>query len=92
MANALLLFLAELLLVGPGPDLLPSAPLALLFVVVGTAVAWYLAYGPAAVPAGDTTAGRTGAMRRRSDRSPVPALCDPDAAGRPRPRAPGAAR
>ncbi len=92
MVNTLLLFLAELLLIGPGPDALPSAPMALLFVAVGAAVAWYLAYGPAAVPAGDTTAGRTGAMRRRSERSAVPTLRDPDAAGRPRPRAPGAAR
>ncbi|CAL9506488.1 hypothetical protein SUDANB121_03563 [Nocardiopsis dassonvillei] len=92
MANALLLFLAELLLVGPGPDLLPSAPMALLFVVVGAALAGYLAYGFSTVPVCDTTAGRAGAMRRRSERSPVPALCDPDAAGRPRPRAPGAAR
>ncbi|WP_238347168.1 DUF6412 domain-containing protein, partial [Nocardiopsis dassonvillei] len=31
------------------------------------------------------------AMRRRSARLPVLTLCDPDAAGRPRPRAPGAA-
>ncbi|MFD6096146.1 DUF6412 domain-containing protein [Nocardiopsis flavescens] len=92
MAGALLLFLAELLLVGPSPDVLPTAPMALLFVVVGAALAWYTAHGAAAVPAGDTTAGRTGAMRRRSERSAVPALCDPDAAGRPRPRAPGAAR
>ncbi|MFY7065151.1 DUF6412 domain-containing protein [Nocardiopsis changdeensis] len=91
--HALLLFLAELLFIGPGPDALPSAPMALLFAAVGAAaVVWYLAYGPAAVPAGDTTAGRTGAMRRRSERSAVPTLRDPDAAGRPRPRAPGAAR
>ncbi|MFL1378950.1 MULTISPECIES: DUF6412 domain-containing protein [unclassified Nocardiopsis] len=92
MVNTLLLFLAELFLIGPGPDALPSTvPVALLFVAVGAAVAWYLAYGSAAVPAGDTTAGRTGAMRRRSERSAIPTLRDPDAAGRPRPRAPGAA-
>ncbi|WP_397221518.1 DUF6412 domain-containing protein [Nocardiopsis lambiniae] len=91
MLNALLTALFEVLFIGPAPDALPAAPLALLFVAVGAAVVWYLAHGAVPVPVGDTTAGRTDAMRRRSARLAVPALRDPDAAGRPRPRAPGTA-
>ncbi|GAA1112165.1 DUF6412 domain-containing protein [Nocardiopsis metallicus] len=72
----------------PGAD---SGALALLVVAVGVALAWLALRGTALWPAGDTATGAAHAMRRRSKRLPVLALCDPDAAGRPRPRAPGAA-
>ncbi|WP_026116666.1 DUF6412 domain-containing protein [Nocardiopsis valliformis] len=72
----------------PGAD---SGALTLLVVAVGAALAWLALRGTALWPAGDTATGTAHAMRRRSKKLPVLALCDPDAAGRPRPRAPGAA-
>ena len=36
------------------------------------------------------SSSRSLTIRRHADAAPVPALCDPDARGKPRPRAPGA--
>lgn len=68
-----------------------SGALTLLVVAVGVAMAWLALRGTALWPVGDTATGAAHAMRRRSKKLPVLTLCDPDAAGRPRPRAPGAA-
>ncbi|WP_159944170.1 MULTISPECIES: DUF6412 domain-containing protein [unclassified Nocardiopsis] len=89
----LLLAFAEFVMLGVVPvELLPT-PHALVLVVaaVGTAITWYVLRGTAPRPEGDTAACVGRAMRRRSARLPVLPLRDPDAAGRPRPRAPGAA-
>lgn len=72
----------------PGAD---SAALTLLVVAVGAALALLALRGTVLWPVGDTATGAAHAMRRRSKKLPVLTLCDPDAAGRPRPRAPGAA-
>ena len=89
-----LFLLMEFLLLGFQP-LEPAAGLSpgscvLLLVVVGAAVALYFLRGTGLCP-GDTTTTASRGMRHRSARMPVVTLCDPDAAGRPRPRAPGAA-
>jgi hypothetical protein len=65
--------------------------LTLLTVAVCAALALLALRGALLWPAGDTATGAAHAMRRRSRKLPVLTLCDPDAAGRPRPRAPGAA-
>ncbi|GHC96279.1 hypothetical protein GCM10007079_48730 [Nocardiopsis terrae] len=70
---------------------MPGGALTLLVVAVGAALAWMALRGTAPWPVGDTATGTAHAMRRRSRKLPVLTLCDPDAAGRPRPRAPGAA-
>lgn len=90
---SLLLALFEFLMLGAVPvDLLPApGSLVLLVAAVGTAVVWCVLRGTGPAPAGDTATGTALAMRHRSARVPVLALRDPDAAGRPRPRAPGAA-
>ncbi|NYH52366.1 MULTISPECIES: DUF6412 domain-containing protein [Nocardiopsis] len=90
---SLVLTFFEFLMLGVVPaELLPSpATLALLLATVGTAVALCVLCGAAPRPAGDTATRTAHAMRRRSARMPVLALRDPDAPGRPRPRAPGAA-
>ncbi|WP_150240422.1 DUF6412 domain-containing protein [Nocardiopsis quinghaiensis] len=90
---SLLLAFFELLMLGVVPAELLPAPdtLTLLLVTVGAAVAWYVLCGAGPWPAGDTATGAAHAMRRKSARLPVPTLRDPDAPGRPRPRAPGAA-
>ncbi|MDA2814128.1 DUF6412 domain-containing protein [Nocardiopsis sp. RSe5-2] len=72
-----------------------SAPLlgavALLAVVtVSTALACAVVRGLSALFLPDSGEARRGSMRRRSDAAPVPPQRDPDAAGKPRPRAPGA--
>ncbi|MFC3998359.1 DUF6412 domain-containing protein [Nocardiopsis sediminis] len=63
----------------------------LALVAVGAALAWIAVRGVAAWPVPDSEGGRADAMRRRSDRAAAPPLRDPDAPGKPRPRAPGAA-
>ncbi|WP_017585879.1 DUF6412 domain-containing protein [Nocardiopsis ganjiahuensis] len=76
----------------PGDLPLPGADggaLTLLVVAVGAALALLVLRGTALWPVGDTATGAAHAMRRRSKKLPVLTLCDPDAAGRPRPRAPG---
>ncbi|MFD6948810.1 hypothetical protein A6A08_14855 [Nocardiopsis sp. TSRI0078] len=90
---SLVLAFLEFLMLGVVPAELLPAPdtLALLLATVGAAVALCVLYGAGPWPAGDTATGAAHAMRRRSARAPVPALRDPDAPGRPRPRAPGAA-
>ncbi|PDP85868.1 hypothetical protein CQJ94_19145 [Glycomyces fuscus] len=90
---SLLLAFFEILMLGVVPaEFLPvPGSLALLVAAVGAAVACYVLRGTGPCPAGDTAAGAVRAMRRRSARLPVLTLRDPDAAGRPRPRAPGAA-
>ena len=65
--------------------------LVLVAVAVGTALTWMVLHGTAPWPVGDSATGAGRAMRRRSARLPVLTLRDPDAAGRPRPRAPGQA-
>lgn len=76
----------EILALGPqGPTLV------LVAVAVGTALTWMVLRGTALWPVGDSATGAGHAMRRRSARLPVLTLRDPDAAGRPRPRAPGQA-
>jgi len=87
-----LLLLVESLLLGfhpwePVAQLAPGS-FVLLMVAVGTAVALYLLRGPGLWP-GDLATATARAMRRKSARMPVVTLCAPDAAGRPRPRAPG---
>ncbi|MDA2805573.1 DUF6412 domain-containing protein [Nocardiopsis suaedae] len=72
-----------------------SAPVfgafALLAVVtVSTALVCAVVRGLAAWILPDSGEARRGSMRRRSDAAPVPPQRDPDAAGKPRPRAPGA--
>nr|WP_246404359.1 DUF6412 domain-containing protein [Nocardiopsis algeriensis] len=83
--------LLEFVLLGtvPAEPLPVPAPLALLFVAVGAVVAWYFLRGSAPGPATEAVATAARAMRRRSEQLPVLPLRDPDAAGRPRPRAPG---
>ncbi|WP_017569506.1 DUF6412 domain-containing protein [Nocardiopsis halotolerans] len=90
---SLLLAFFEFLMLGVVPaELLPvPGSLVLLFAAVGVAVAWYVLRGTSPGTEGDTATGAAHAMRRRSARLPVLTLRDPDAAGRPRPRAPGAA-
>ena len=68
-----------------------AGALTLVVVAVGAALALLALRGTAPWPVGDTATGAASAMRRRSEKLPVLTLCDPDAAGRPRPRAPGAA-
>lgn len=65
--------------------------LVLVAVAVGAALTWMVLRGTALWPVGDSATGDGHAMRRRSARLPVLTLCAPDAAGRPRPRAPGRA-
>lgn len=62
----------------------------LLVVAVGAVVSLYFLRGAGLWP-GDSATTTARAMRHRSACLPVVTLCDPDAAGRPRPRAPGAA-
>ena len=68
-----------------------AGALTLVVVAVGAALALLALRGTAPWPVGDTATGTAHAMRRRSKKLPVLTLRDPDAAGRPRPRAPGAA-
>ncbi len=91
-----LLPLFEFLALGFLPTDLPlpgagGGALTLLVVAVGAALALLALRGMSLWPVGDTATGAAHAMRRRSRTLPVLSLCDPDAAGRPRPRAPGAA-
>lgn len=89
-----LFLLMEFLLLGFQPlelaAALAPAAFVLLAVALSVAVALYFLRG-AGLRSGDTATVTARAMRRRSARMPVVALCDPDAAGRPRPRAPGVA-
>ncbi|WP_304452292.1 DUF6412 domain-containing protein [Nocardiopsis sp. YSL2] len=89
----LLLAFAEFLLLGVLPTELVATPSSLgpLVLALGAALAWSVLFGVRSLPTGDTATGTGHAMRRRSLRLPVLTLRDPDAAGRPRPRAPGAA-
>ncbi|WP_017603084.1 DUF6412 domain-containing protein [Nocardiopsis alkaliphila] len=91
-----LLPLLEFLVLGVSPVefLTPGAQgpaLLLLAAAVGTALTWLIMRGMALWPITDQATGTGHAMRRRSARLPVLTLRDPDAAGRPRPRAPGSA-
>ncbi|HJE59534.1 MAG TPA: DUF6412 domain-containing protein [Nocardiopsis listeri] len=88
--------LFDFLLLGVLPtellDLGTQGPaLVLVAVAVGAALTWMVLRGTALWPVGDSATGAGHAMRRRSARLPVLTLRDPDAAGRPRPRAPGRA-
>ncbi|WP_116246454.1 DUF6412 domain-containing protein [Nocardiopsis sp. FIRDI 009] len=88
----LLITVFELLLLGPFPtELVPPPGSLALLAAVGAALALYVLHGLRPRPVRDAATTAARAMRRRSDRLPVPTLRDPDAAGRPRPRAPGAA-
>lgn len=69
---------------------LAPGTLTLVAVAAAFCLALYLARGPAPLPAGEAAADTARAMRRRSERLQVITLCDPAAAGKPRPRAPGA--
>ncbi|MEU3015782.1 DUF6412 domain-containing protein [Nocardiopsis sp. NPDC007018] len=71
----------------PGVD---GGAVTLLVVAVGAALVLLALRRTTLWPVGDTATGTAHAMRRRASKLPVLALCDPDAAGRPRPRAPGA--
>ena len=89
-----LLLLMESLLLGfhpwePVAQLAPGS-FVLLMVAVGAVVALYFLRGTG-LCSGDLVTVTARAMRRRSARMPVVTLCAPDAAGRPRPRAPGVA-
>lgn len=88
--------LFEFLLLGALPTELlafgtQGPALVLVAVAVGAALTWMVLRGTALWPIGDSATGAGRAMRRRSARLPVLTLRDPDAAGRPRPRAPGQA-
>ncbi|TDQ55248.1 DUF6412 domain-containing protein [Actinorugispora endophytica] len=59
---------------------------------VGAAVVWITAHGYGVRPLSETEIhARRGAMRRRERRAGAIVSRDPDASGKPRPRAPGAA-
>lgn len=73
---------------GAAPALGAFALLAV--VTVSTALVCAVVRGLAAWILPDSGEARRGSMRRRSDAAPVPPQRDPDAAGKPRPRAPGA--
>ena len=92
MSYALLLTM-EFLTLGALPfDLfaaLTSGTLALV-AVAASCLALYLVRGLMPWPTGEAAADAARAMRRRSERLPVVTSCAPDAAGKPRPRAPGA--
>lgn len=68
------------------------APGTLTLVAVAAAfhLALYLVRGLTPWLTGEAAADTARAMRRRSERLPVVTLCNPAAAGKPRPRAPGA--
>ncbi|MCY9786254.1 DUF6412 domain-containing protein [Nocardiopsis sp. EMB25] len=88
----LLLALLEFLLLGLFPtELVPEPGSLVLLAALGAALALHVLCGIGPWPAADAASTVARAMRRRSERLPVLTLCDPDAAGRPRPRAPGAA-
>ncbi|MFC7326342.1 DUF6412 domain-containing protein [Marinactinospora rubrisoli] len=73
-----------------GPVVGPVTLLAM--VAVGAALAWVTVRGGRSRPCADSDVRtRCGAMLRRSERGALLAFRDPDAPGRPRPRAPGAA-
>ncbi|WP_017556269.1 DUF6412 domain-containing protein [Nocardiopsis baichengensis] len=74
---------------GSAPELGAFALLAV--VAVGTALVCAVVRAPAAWALSDRGEAHRGSMRRRSAAAPVPPQRDPDAAGKPRPRAPGAA-
>lgn len=85
----ILQLLAELF--GTAPQLTGGAAgiAALAVVAAGTVMlTLVLALRSVPLPAGSTLA--PGAVRRRAERTAFLPLCDPDAAGRPRPRAPSA--
>nr|WP_221308836.1 DUF6412 domain-containing protein [Nocardiopsis mwathae] len=69
----------------------PAGALALLAIVaVGAALSWIAVRGLRAWPPFDGEVGRSRSMLRRSEGLDPPPLRDPDAPGKPRPRAPGA--
>lgn len=77
-------------LLGAAP--VPNAFALLAVVAVGAALGWMAVRGCVAWPLFDGEAtGRGLAMLRRSQRTGPVSLCDPDAPGKPRPRAPGTA-
>ncbi|MFI6575588.1 DUF6412 domain-containing protein [Nocardiopsis sp. NPDC050513] len=87
-----LLAVAEALLLGLFPtELVPLPGAFALLAAVGAVLALHFLGALAPWPAADSASAVARAMRRRSKRLPVLTLCDPDAAGRPRPRAPGPA-
>ncbi|ASU82083.1 hypothetical protein CDO52_04175 [Nocardiopsis gilva YIM 90087] len=76
------------------PTAAPGGALALLaLVAVGAALSWIAVRGLRAwPPLDDGEVDRSRAMLWRSERLTPPPLRDPDAPGKPRPRAPGAVR
>lgn len=92
MSYALLLTM-EFLTLGALPfDLVAAlAPgtIALMAVAAASYLALCLVRALTPWPTGEAAADAARAMRRRSERLPVVTLCAPDAAGKPRPRAPG---
>lgn len=69
---------------------LAPGTLALVAVAAASCLALYVLRGLTPWPTGEAAADAARAMRRRSERLQVVTLCDPAAAGKPRPRAPGA--
>lgn len=93
MYYALFLAMEFLTLGGLSFDLVAAlAPGTLTLVAVAAAfyLALYLVRGLTPWPTGEAAADAARAMRRRSERLQVVTLCNPAAAGKPRPRAPGA--
>lgn len=94
MYHALLLVM-EFLTLGTQPfdavAALAPGTLAVVTAAATACLALYLVRGLAPWPTGEATADAVRAMRRRSDRLPVVTYRAPDTAGKPRPRAPGAA-
>ncbi|MDA8369442.1 MAG: DUF6412 domain-containing protein [Nocardiopsaceae bacterium] len=74
-----------------GHDTVAGAFTVLALVAAGSALTWMIVRGVHTRPRIDGDSRRSRAMLLRSERAVAPPLQDPDAPGKPRPRAPGAA-